>query len=458
MEIKLIATDIDGTLLNDKHDISLETKELLAYFIENGGKFVLASGRAYESTKKILEKLGLEGIVITYNGARIVDTRNNEILYHELLEAVYVKKLIEIARKYSIHVNIYKNDDWYVENKTREESIYYAKACGKDPIEINFNDFEDFSATKVLFIAENNMLKKIEDEIRKELKSEVHITYSKSTFLEVLNKKVNKGEALKKILELLNIEKENCIAFGDELNDKEMLEYVKYGIVMENGNSILKDRIPHKTLSNKENGIYHFLKEVLENKEDTYLDILIKKTRTHRSFYQEKIPREDIMKIINSTRYSGTARNSQEIRYVIINSTEISKKIFQYTKWASSILWNPDIKEDSPETYILLCTKKEISLPENFIYFDMGLATQNMLLKAKELGYDGCVLGSFNRVEIDKIIELDKEYKSYMLLALGKGKEKVRIVPSNEDVSYYRLGNEHFVRKLPLNKFIIKEM
>lgn len=457
MEIKILVSDIDGTLLNDEREITNYTFEKLSGFMKGGGKIVLASGRAYSFMKDILKELGIKGVVVSYNGARIVDSETEEILYHNPLNSNITKKIIDFAKERGVHLNLYVENDWYVENADSDETEFYYSISGKRPVKTDFGLLKGVETTKALIFAENSILKKLEEELKELIGEEVDFTYSRPEFLEILSKGVNKGRGVQKALEILGISPDNCIAFGDELNDLEMLKFVKYGVAMENSNEKLKNEIVHKTLKNSENGVAKFLEDVIPNKEDSYLDILMKKTRSKRSFHNEIISSEKIDQIINSARFAGSARNAQEVRYLSINSREILDEIFPHTRWAGAIEWSPEISE-GPSAYILLCSKKIVQNTD-YLHFDMGLASQNILLKAKEQGYDSCILAAYNKEEINKIVELPEEYRSHYLIALGKGKEEVTIVPGIEGkLSYYRIGKEHFVPKLPFEKLIIKKI
>ncbi len=458
MDIKLLISDIDGTLLNEKKEITEYTKKALNNFVKEGKQLILATGRAHVSAKKILDSIGLEGIVISYNGAKIIDTKNNEVIYHNPIKEEITRKLIEYSKKKNVHLNLYIGNDWFVENKESEKSTFYKNLSKIEPKEIDFYDLEKVETTKALFFEEYDKLKEIESELSKEIGEYVDFTYSSSYFLEILNKGVNKGTAVKKVIDILDISKDNCIAFGDELNDYEMLKYVKYGVAMGNANEKLKNEIVHKTLTNSENGVAKFIEEAVENSRRSYLENIMIKSRSNRSFENRVISKEILEEIVNVTRYAGSARNLQGIKYVIINTKETLDKIFPLTKWAGAIEWNPEISE-GPSAYIMLCSQENLNVSEGMLNFDMGLASQNMVLKIKELGYDMCIIGSYNKSEVNKIVGLDEKYKSHYLIAIGKGKEKISIVPGKEgQLTYYRVDGEHFVPKLPLEKIIIKEV
>ena len=264
MKIKLIATDLDGTLLRNDKTISERTKKILKNYMEKDGKLVLSTGRAYFGTEWVADELGVKGIVITYNGARIYDREREEMIYHAPLEEDIVKKVIEISHLNKIHLNLYQGDDWFVECRDTQESQYYTKACGKEPVEKSFYDFDNYFMTKALFIGEKEVLEELKEELRKKLGDKVHLTYSHSTYLEVLNREVNKGAALKRVAEYYGIDREKIAAFGDEMNDREMLEYAHYGVAMKNANPELKKYAKFETLTNEEDGVAEFILKELE--------------------------------------------------------------------------------------------------------------------------------------------------------------------------------------------------
>lgn len=178
----------------------------------------------------------------------------------------------------------------------------------------------------------------------------------------------------------------------------------------------------------------------------------LKQIRSHRSFCREKISMEALEKMIESTRYASSTKNSQKIRYALINDEEICKQIFSFVKFAGAISWNPTL-EEAPTAYILMCSETPLTgITEKYLYFDMGIASHNILLIANELGYGGCIMGAYNRAKVDRLVQLPDGYSSHILLALGKPTDKIHIVDAIDNVTtYYRdENNQHFVPKLSL--------
>ncbi|WP_410207907.1 nitroreductase family protein [Fusobacterium sp.] len=184
---------------------------------------------------------------------------------------------------------------------------------------------------------------------------------------------------------------------------------------------------------------------------------ILKKIRSHRSFTQHKVTLNELRYMVEGARYAASAKNSQKIRYVLVSDEKLCNDIFAQSKFAGAIKWKPELGE-SPRGYILMCTESPFEGNENLFYFDMGLAAQNILLIADELGYKGCIVAAFNKKEVEKLLELENNFTSYILIALGEPKDNVTVVPSvMGNTTYSRIKNEHYVPKLPLDEIIIKE-
>ncbi|MGL4864927.1 MAG: nitroreductase family protein [Cetobacterium sp.] len=190
------------------------------------------------------------------------------------------------------------------------------------------------------------------------------------------------------------------------------------------------------------------------------LDELLLKTRSYRTFDSTEIDFDTLEQMINAARLGGSARNSQTLRYTLVNSTSLCHKIFPHTAWAGAIPWSPTL-EEGPKAYILISSLKDSPLPPVTLGMDIGIASQNILLKATELNLGGCLIGSFNKMEIPQIVDLDTEkYVPQILVALGKPTDKVILTEGNEgNLKYHRdlETNTHYVPKLPLKTLILKK-
>ena len=185
------------------------------------------------------------------------------------------------------------------------------------------------------------------------------------------------------------------------------------------------------------------------------IDKLIKETRSFRSFEQTRIKKEELEEVIEIARYSSSARNAQCIRYILISEKNMCDKIFSYTKWAGYLSWNPVI-EESPVSYILMLNDKKSNSSSDLFNFDMGIASQNIMLKLRDMKYGGCIIGAYDKGAIKELLDISDEYDLGVLIAIGKPKEVVKVVDTNSDIKYFRTDGIHYVPKLTKEKLIIK--
>jgi len=183
------------------------------------------------------------------------------------------------------------------------------------------------------------------------------------------------------------------------------------------------------------------------------------RNRTHRSFTKKEVPTDALRKMIEGARVSATTGNTQKLRFFLVNDPATCDAAFGQVRFAGLLPWNPT-PEESPRAYIALCVSDENLADYNpgFMGFDMGIAAQNILLIANELGFAGCIVASYNKAEFDKIVKIPAGYQSAYIIALGEPADTVTIVDVKDgDTKYYRDDkNNHFVPKLSLDQLILK--
>lgn len=265
MKIKAVAIDLDGTLLNSKHEISEFNLEVIEKLKREGVMVMISTGRLYSSLYKYKEKLKLDTPVICYNGAKVVDGKNDETIFEINLNEDAVKKIVEVARKNDVHLNLFQEEKWYVECRRNEVETYAASSGLKYHL-INFDELNKIKVTKAMYVGENAKLKEIEKEIKDSIGEDVYMAFSKPYFLEILDKKVSKGEALKSVLEKYNISREETAAFGDGFNDAEMLSFAGVGVVMGNAPEELKKQFKNVADTNDNDGLGKYILKLIEEK------------------------------------------------------------------------------------------------------------------------------------------------------------------------------------------------
>ena len=243
--IKLIATDLDGTLLNNDSDISDYNRD--KHCINNGIELIFASGRPFDGLKRYSKYLDNNNYSIVCNGSVITDSEGN-IVYNEVIKEKDVFYLMDIAKSYDdVYLHVYNGNQYIVS----EEDIYFKNYAQKENITdvvIGFDMVDNYNFSKMLFIGENNVLSNLETYIRDNM---------------VLASGINKGTALKWLCDKKGIDRENVIAFGDNYNDIEMIEFAGIGVAMENAEDILKQSADYIALTNEDDGVGKFLKEII---------------------------------------------------------------------------------------------------------------------------------------------------------------------------------------------------
>ena len=294
--IKLIASDMDGTLLNSDHKIPKENIELIKFAQKNGIQFVVATGRAYYEALPALNDESIKCDVISFNGGIIYDKNGNiiNITPMKLKDLYYT---IEILKSLEISYQLYTKNTIYTNSIETDITAYIdlIRANGEEPneqhlrqearnrlalghitevdnIELYLNQ-EDNPAIKVIGIS--NDLEKLKHAT--ELLSgndNISVTSSGANNVEIMDKKATKGEALKIVADIHDINLKNAIAIGDNLNDQAMLDIVEYSIAMKNGNKDLQKTakfITEKT--NSEGGVADSVMKLLKEKNEFYEDI-----------------------------------------------------------------------------------------------------------------------------------------------------------------------------------------
>lgn len=255
--MKLVVSDLDGTLLNQNSQISDETHEAINKLIKNGVDFAIATGRSISSVRAFKEKLGVDIYLICNNGANIYD-KNEETIFEKEMNSDVVEQLIKYFRDKRVIYNGFYRKDLFTDEGV-EESVL--------TVETGFNlvrlkEAETFPVmTKMIVKDDPEIIRGLRDEMKEKFSHLVDITISQPRCLDIVEKSCSKGKGIKLISEKLNIPLENIMAFGDGENDYDMLKTVGHPVVMENGLDSLKEKIKNRAPKNVENGVAKYLEK-----------------------------------------------------------------------------------------------------------------------------------------------------------------------------------------------------
>lgn len=255
MGIKLIAIDIDGTLITPDKSITPRVREILRYVEDKGIMVSLVTGRLYPTCKKYAFELGLSGPCVIYQGAMIIDHRTDKVLYELRIPKDKALEIIRYSREHNLALNVYMDQFTFYTEKPNQYSILDAQLnevelqVVKDLEEILVND-----PLKLMFVDDPEIISKLEEKFSNLDKELVALT-SLPQFLEIVNKNATKASALKWIADRFNIKREEVMAIGDSHNDIPMLEWAGIGVAMENADEKVKSHADFVTLSNTEDGV-----------------------------------------------------------------------------------------------------------------------------------------------------------------------------------------------------------
>ena len=269
MSVKIIAIDLDGTLLNDKKEIGERTRKALIEASNRGVYIVLASGRPIKGMIPLIKELELDkniNYVINFNGAAINKTDDYESIYNCNLTKDEMLEIESFAKEHKVHSHAFVNGECYIEENGEYSDI--EANINHIPLHlIRYNEISDNSyVNKYMFADEPLKLKAIYSLLPKKFFDKYTVVFSAPFFLEFLNKETNKGRALEYLCKYLNIDKSEVMAIGDEENDYSMLEFASYKIAMENANIKLKNIATEITSTNNDDGVGKIVEKLVLNK------------------------------------------------------------------------------------------------------------------------------------------------------------------------------------------------
>ncbi|MDI3534250.1 MAG: hypothetical protein PWQ82_615 [Thermosediminibacterales bacterium] len=263
MRFKMLAVDLDDSLLGKDKKISKENLEAIKTAMSKGIIVTIATGRMFCSAEKFGRELDINIPLITYNGALIKETISGKILVHKPLPLNIAKKIIELVSSKNVAVNTYINDKLYVE-KISEDIKNYAETYGVEAIPVgDLLEFMQHPPTKILLIGSNEEINNIQSYLKGLFGESVNLMKSQSTFLEITHPEANKGAAVARLAGIYGIKREEVIAIGDSENDLSMIEYAGLGVAMGNASENIKKQADYVTTANEESGVANVIKKFI---------------------------------------------------------------------------------------------------------------------------------------------------------------------------------------------------
>ncbi|QSF46828.1 Cof-type HAD-IIB family hydrolase [Paenibacillus tianjinensis] len=256
MKYKLIALDVDGTLLNDDHHLSDENKEAIAEVTQMGGQIVLCTGRSPQNSIPFMEELGLSGYVLGHNGAVTVSVSDRKVLDQYGMDGRGLDPYIEYCRKHNIHFDVSTAFEMYVDNAdnlTKEAHFMYEHFRIVPASLPGWEEFREPIVKFTVFTQADTL-----DEAMREWGTwtqQYNLQRSGEFFADFMHQDASKGNALKNLAARLGIQREEVLSIGNYYNDISMLTYAGLGIAMENSPLEVKAAADAVTGTNNEHGV-----------------------------------------------------------------------------------------------------------------------------------------------------------------------------------------------------------
>ncbi|MDR1943808.1 MAG: Cof-type HAD-IIB family hydrolase [Synergistaceae bacterium] len=253
--VKLIATDLDGTLLDSSGKIPKRNMETIEEAMARGIAVTLCTGRMFSSAKSFAEQAGIKIPFVCYNGAMTIRP-DGEQIWHLPLDMDIALELLESLRPRNLHVQSYIGDVLYVKSADAglfQEYVKYFGIIGK----VIGDDVyaPKVPPTKLLIMTDTaEEAAPLADELRGRFGEKLYVTRSNSNFVETMNPNANKANGLARVAEILGVKMDEVMAIGDGENDAEMVARAGVGVAMENGEDKIKQAAKHIAPPNDEYG------------------------------------------------------------------------------------------------------------------------------------------------------------------------------------------------------------
>ena len=267
LDVKLIALDLDDTLLNDERLISDENVSALRECAEKGIYVVLCSGRAEDAILPFVRRLEIAGkeagkFIIAINGCSIFDMHKRQQIFCRKVQGDILVRANEIAEQHGLKSEVYTPSTIYYREETKWTRLD-VELCGLKGEKIeNFSEFIQQEFMKMLIPGEPEELQKLQKILRAEFGERAVIFTSKPFFLEILPPNCGKGEAVEWLSEELGFGLEKTLGFGDSMNDESLIKMTKYGVAMCNGLDAIKNIADFVTeYDNNHDGVAAFLRK-----------------------------------------------------------------------------------------------------------------------------------------------------------------------------------------------------
>lgn len=263
--VRLLAIDLDGTLLNSERELANENIAALRKAHDSGIEICLASGRAYFSMQPFAMELELPCHIVSANGCSLHDRQGNSLLWSPLPQQA-VAELITFGQERGLPINTYSQHEVYIAEETEWSRRYLTRAKYLEPRYVGHEAMKSLETCKVLFMAEPDQITKVMSERKQSLPAvKAKEVQSETEYVEYLPLGISKATALEKLAVSLGLESAEVAAIGDFLNDAEMLRWAGTSAAMRTAHPEILEIADHTVASNDECGVAEFAEMLLSS-------------------------------------------------------------------------------------------------------------------------------------------------------------------------------------------------
>ena len=260
----VVVSDLDGTLLNPDHRFSLRTRQVMQSLNQQGVQFILATGRHYEDIKHLPETVGFDMYLVTSNGAR-AHSPNHQTVFQKNICPDMIKPLLALRHDIQVPTltNVYQNSEWLIDTDARWLRDFHADSGFYYRV-VDLNRISEKNIQKITFISDSVIdLQPLYQKVKALFGDRLSLTSSSARCFEIMSAGVTKASTLKEVLKLKGYELKDAIAFGDGLNDLQMLSEVGKGVVMGNADARLVNLLPdHERIGfSRDDAVAHYLEQ-----------------------------------------------------------------------------------------------------------------------------------------------------------------------------------------------------
>ena len=258
MSIKLIALDMDGTLLNPEGKLTARTVKALKDARAHGAIVTLSSGRMPCALRPFVKELGIDAPLICYNGALVVDSRTEETLSSTPLSIELAREIARVCEENDLHIRAYRGEAVVCaeHGKFAQDYLDFLKGTGRlETTGAPLSQCLDFETPKMLAIDAPARIAALLPRLKERFEGRVRVATSQPRFIEFVNPHAGKAAALSQLSRMMGVEQAETAAFGDGLNDMDMIAWAGTGYVMANGAAEMLKAADVIVPSNAEDGV-----------------------------------------------------------------------------------------------------------------------------------------------------------------------------------------------------------